>query len=207
MMLKAWKIFLDFNEILCPLQIIREFLLYLRCPQNFKSLELSNSLSWILKYLNPKYFNAFVPGAMHTNATFAIIEKNKCQIKQKNPRITELRLWPTQMYHTSLARSACYQVVFTIGSIVCNFSGLVLVSSCGYAVVASRLSYFVWILFFKNSKCPHFWLGHVFRYVEWHFCVERTKKGEFDQYLFCFLLKTSSTKNMYISMWLITKEI
>ena len=45
-----------------------------------------------------------------------------------------------------------FQVIFAIGSIARSFPGLVLVSSCGYTLVASRLLCFVWnLLFLLNN--------------------------------------------------------
>ena len=62
----------------------------------------------------------------------------KINFKQNKtkPCAAELRLRSTQVYHAFLA---LVEVIFAIGLIGLNFLSLVLVSSCGYAVVASRM--------------------------------------------------------------------
>ena len=73
------------------------------------------------------------------------------------PRITELPLQPTQMYHTSLTRAVANKWWTWLDRLCVTDLGLVLVSSCGYTFVASRLSCFVWNLFFwkigGNYQC------------------------------------------------------
>ena len=116
-------------------------------------------------YYAIEYLQSYCTVTCSSHRVTLLLTKINFRQNKTKPCITELCLRSMLVYHAFLLCTVCLQVIFMIGSIARNFQVLVLVPSCVYALVASRLPCFVWNLFFWIIIMKS--LKHVLGQVMW----------------------------------------